>query len=141
MSTPLGGGAGSWPATALRRDRREYIGSDGQCRKESQDCDGHQSMNVHMTPPLSILPCHAAVGSLLHPDVLLENRRILDCGLRGGQFQRLLEGSGGLSMFPRLVECEGQVIVGFGKVRIGLDGFLEPFYRDIPVALLIVADS
>ena len=42
---------GGWPATALRQlGRQEYIGGDGECRKESiQDCDSPRSMNFCWT--------------------------------------------------------------------------------------------
>src|SRR4029077_5710229 len=78
-------------------------------------------------------------STTLRTEVFFENRRILDRWIRGSQCYGQLEGGGRLIVLAHLVEAEAQVILGFRRLRIGLDRFLKTIGRDIHVALLVLA--
>src|SRR4029077_935907 len=75
----------------------------------------------------------------LRTEVFFENRRILDSWIRRSQCYGLFEGGGRLIVLAQLVEAEAQVILGFRRLRIGLERFLKTIGRDIHVALLVLA--
>src|SRR5580765_1422990 len=78
-------------------------------------------------------------STALRTEVFFESRRILDSWIRRSQCYGLLEGGARLIVLSHLVEAEAQVILGFRRLRIGLDRFLKPIGRNIHVALLVLA--
>ena len=73
--------------------------------------------------------------------VTVKNWGVLDVGIVFAQLLSLLEMVDRGRMVPDFVERKRQIIVGFSRLRISLDGFPKVLLRNIPMCRVVMGDA